>query len=187
MAVTATLVTIEGVPFPFIGTGVPAAQLITPIPSAEFTFNVINTEITVAAGGQTQSLLINCPLPRSFCYVLVECVMQIIGNDAGDWDARGVGSVLDSASSPTTLIPFELASSGAGFSPVLGRARTYLLSVPITKVLVPTAVDNGLLTVFAVNNNIDGAVGKVTFYARFLRYDRIQAQYWQVNTPVLVR
>lgn len=184
MAATATLITLSGQPFPYIGIGVPAAQLITPIPSAELVFQSILGTITVAAAGETQSLLVNCPLPRSFCYVLVELMMRIEGADAAAWRTQTLATLQDSASVPSTLLPLELL---AVHPPTGAASRTYAMPVAPSKLIVPLDIDNGLLSVFVDNPNIDDAAATLMFFARFLRYDRNQAQYWQVNTPVLIR
>lgn len=185
MATTATLFTPTGKAFPFIGIGVAAAQLITPIPSAEFVFQIIGGTVTVAAGGEDQSILVNCNLPRSFCYVLVELTCRIESGDAADWLLASSCTLQDSAAEPDTVIPivFENVSFGA-----LGSGqRTYQAANVPSKLIVPLSVDNGVLATFFKNPVVDGVAGTLHFYARFLRYDRNQAQFWQVNTPVLIR
>lgn len=185
MATTATLIEPVGVPFPFIGIGVASAQVITPIPSAEFVFNVISGSITVAAGGEDQSLLINCFLPRSFCYVLVELSARIEGADSADWLKGASTTLQDSSSVPTNLIPMVFESKE--LSAVSSAQKAYVASVIPTKLIIPPGIDDAKLACFWKNPVIDGAVGIIHFYARFLRYDRNQAQFWQVNTPTLIR
>lgn len=187
MATTATLFTLAGKPFPFIGIGVSAAQLITPIPSAEIVFNLILGTVTVAAAGEDQSVLVNCPLPRSFCYVLVELNMRMIGANAGNWGKGPMATLLDSASDPSTQISLQLENNQGGASSSAIGAFTYQVAHVPPKLIVPLEIDNALLQIFMQNSTIDGAAGTLDFYARFLRYDRNQAQYWQVNTPVLTR
>lgn len=195
MASTATLFTPIGKQFPFIGVG-PAAQVITFLPSAELIFTIVNGAVTVAAAGEDQSLLINCDLPRSFCYVLVECSMLLDNPDADEWD-RGTNSVLqDSVTSPDVIIPCEVSNEFLAFessSVGANQARVYTLKNGPSKVIVPTSSQgagptaNGRFRVFLGNTTIDGLAGFIHFHARFLVYDRNQAQYWQVNTPVLTR
>lgn len=187
MATTGTLFSLEGKPFPFIGIGVAAAQVITPIPSAEIVFQVVSGVITVAAGGLDQSIFINCNLPRTFCYVLVEVFFRIESADAGDWDAATVTTIEDSSSQATVLIPLRLTNDSIGHTSTAIASRSYSLETPITKLIVPLGPDDGKLSIFLQNDTIDGAAGILHFFARFLRYDRNQAQFWQVNTPVLVR
>jgi len=191
MATTATLITPPGVAFPYIGVGVPAAQLITPIPSAEVNYNITLGAITVAAGGQDQSLLINVVLPRTFCWVLVELTCRISGVDSGDWLDTATTTLQDSQSEPTYTIPLVFEIGANGDTGGASGQQTYELKHPPAKLIVPSAsaavVDDALLSMFFQNNIVDGAVGVVDLFARFLRFDRNQAQFWQVNTPTLIR
>ncbi len=188
MATTATTVNLIGKPFPFIGIGIPAAQLPTHLPSAELNFSTEGTKsITVAGAGEDQSLFITCPLPRSFCYVLVEATMRIASVAGADWDQEAQSDLKDSISSPFMSIPvlFDNPSIGHGSSTEV--TRTYQVTLPPKKLIVPLAVDDARFGIKVFNTTIDGEVGTVEFYARFLRYDRNQAQFWQVNTPVYTR
>lgn len=185
MPTTGTLFTPALKFFPFIGLG-PAAQVITPIPSAEVTFSVISGAITVAAAGNDQSIIVNCDLPRSFCYVLAECSMRISSNDGDNWDQECFTDLQDSQSAPIDVIPVRMNNLELSHASSASFARTYVAEPP-NKVIVPLGVDDGRLSIFLQNVTIDGAVGSLRFYARFLRFDRNQAQFWQVNTPVLIR
>lgn len=187
MATTATLVTIAPRQFPYIGIGIPAAQLPTFIPSAEIIFQTISSAITVAAAGETQSVLVTCNLPVSFCYVLVEMSMRIESIDALDWSKGTNAELMDSSSAPEILIPLVIDSINDTEVTETTNSMTYSLKNPPTKLIVPAVADDARLSVFTFNSTIDGAVAAVRFYARFLRFDRNQAQFWQVNTPVLVR
>lgn len=186
MATTATVIDPAPLQFPFIGIGVPAAQLATPIPSAEVSF-VVNAEaVTVAAAGEDQSLQIRCFLERSFCWVLAECSMRITNADANEWDPEGIVNYSDSTQASLVAIPLVLNSLNViGLS--ASKVRNYQINNLPTKVIVPASTDSARLSVFLRNTTIDGAAGTVEFYARFLRYDRNQAQHWYVNTPQYIR
>lgn len=189
MATTATLVSINGTSFPYIGTGVPAAQQPTMIPSAEVLFQSDAT-ITVAAAGEDQSLLIQCHLPRSFCWVLVESTFRLSSIAGDNWDSECVSSIFDSGAAATVIVPIHCWANpaGDGLAHQAGqKIRTFTADPVPQKMIVPLADDNARFDIFLENNTIDGAVGSIRFYARFLRYDRNQAQHWQVNTPVLIR
>lgn len=185
MATTATSFTPTGKPFPYIGVGVPAAQLITPIPSAEVVFTVVGG-ITVAAAGEDQRLLITCELPRSFCWVFVESSLNMTGVNQDDWDNAARVFFRDSVATPEIVIPISMPADGLGHETATLFSRTYLAQ-PSTKLMVPSAGDDCAFQLQLSNIVIDGAAGGVQFYARFLRYDRNQAQYWMVNSPVLTR
>lgn len=117
--------------------------------------------------------------------------MRNVGANAGNWDKGAMCTLQDSQASPTTVItmPFDNHEPGAATAGV--GVKSYQVDVPTTKLLVPNAqaipIDDGLLQVSLTNSIIDGTATTLQFFARFLRYDRIQAQYWQVNTPVLTR
>lgn len=185
MATTATLFTPGLKSFPYIGIG-PAAQVMSPIPSAEVTFSIISGAITVAAAGEDQSIFINCLLPRSFCYVLIECSMRISGIDADAWDQEAFADLQDSSSSPVDVIPVRMVNLQLSHNTSISKARTYVASPP-SKVVVPLAIDDAKFSIYVQNTTIDDAVGSLRFFARFIRLDRNQAQFWQVNTPVLIR
>lgn len=189
MATTATLITLAAQAFPFIGIGVSAAQLITPIPSAEVVFNTpaAGLPITVASAGEDQALQVNCNLSRTFCYVLVEAFMRIDGIDANAWDKGAAATLFDSASVPTNMITTVMTNLELAHANSASQIRVYQLTAPPQKLIVPTGPDDAKFQVNVQNTTIDDGVGVCFFYARFLRYDRNQAQYWQVNTPVLVR
>lgn len=183
MATTVTNLTPLGMPFPYIGIGVPAAQYITPIPSAEFIF-LSQDAITVAAAGEAQQLNIICTLPRSFCYALVESVLQIRGADSADWQQACTCTTTDGDS----ILPVDYSNVG-GVS-ILGQTnfiKTYVARDIPNRLLVPRTVADGALELDVFNSTVDGAVGSLFFFARFLRFDRNQSQHWQVNTPVLTR
>lgn len=188
-----------GKQFPFIGMGGAYAQ--PPynfLPSAELIFTIVNGAVTVAAAGEDQSLMINCDLPRSFCYVLVDCSLFLDCRDADEWD-QGTSSLLQNATTatPDVIIPVEISNDFLAFgSSSVGAndVRIYTLKNRPSKVIVPTSAlgaggptSNGRLRVFLGNTTIDGVAGIIHFHARFLVFDRNQAQHWQVNTPVLVR
>lgn len=189
MATTLTQFTPQGRTFPFIGIGIPAAQFTTWIPSAEVIFVLPpSSAITVAAAGEDQEVRISCNLPRSFCYVLVESTLRVRGLDAADWDKAAHADLTDSAGSDDkTSIPLNYENVEVSHISTTLLARDYRLLDPPSKLIVPQANDDALLRVQSFNPTVDGAVGVVKFYARFLRYDRNQAQFWQVNTPILVR
>lgn len=187
MATTQTTLTPLGRSFPFIGIGVAAAQLITYIPSAEFIFAIDNGSIIVAAAGEDQQLIIQCELPRSFCYVLVESMIRIQGTTVDDWDLGTVCNLTDSAASAEKVsMAVKYDNETLGRDSTTMFTRTYRAKAP-SKVIVPRANDDARLTLKLFNAVVDGTVSTLKFYARFLRYDRIQSQYWQVNTPVLTR
>lgn len=189
MATTTTTVNLLGRAFPFIGIGVPAAQVITGIPSAELVFSspFAGNAVTVAAAGEDQNLFINMPLPRSFCYVLVEASMRYAADDASDWDQSATCVMVDSATVPETVITTELVNSQLAHILTLAEVRQYTMPYVPSKVIVPLAADDANLSISLFNAVIDGSAGTAYIYARFLRYDRIQAQYWPINTPQLIR
>lgn len=187
MATTVTALTPIGFPFPFIGIGVPAAQLTTFIPSAELIYTA-NESITVAGAGEDQQLTISCALPASFAYVLVESSFRIRGVDSADWNAVAGSELSDSTGGPNRVsIPLAYKSEGVHNDTTTQIDRQYRLLESPTKLLVPKPSDNAFFSVEVFNPNIDGTSESVKFYARFLRYDRNQAQFWQVNTPVYTR
>lgn len=186
MASTTTTVTLDGVPFPFIGVGVPAAQMPTSIPSAELDF-FDSGSITVAAAGEDQILTITCNLPRTFCYVLIEAYLRITGIDAADWDKGSITQLLDSQAASKVLIPVVFCNQEIGHSVPANSSRTYSVVSAPTKLIIPIGTDDAALSIQVNNVNIDGTVMVYSFFSRFLRYDRNQAQFWQVNTPVLIR
>lgn len=189
MATTTTTFAPAGKSFPFIGIGVPAAQLITPIPSAEFVFSIILGAVTVAAAGESQLIAVTCELPRTFCYVLVDISAQYLAADANEWDDNLTVGLRDDLSSPDISIPIQLHSSDISRT-TSKEVRTYTTDSPLpSKLIIPKNFDglNAALDVSLFNPIIDGAAGTFTLFARFLRYDRNQSQFWQVNTPVLVR
>lgn len=187
MATTATLFSLVGKPFPFIGIG-PAAQMINAIPSAEFSFQLISGAITIAAAGLNQTVLVNCPLPRTFCYVLVECSVIINGVDADNWNQASLSFLQDSTTTPEVLIPVDISNEQLGQETEASFSRTYTLKDGPSKLIVPLNADfDARLQCSFSNIVIDGAVGVMHFYARFLRFDRNQSQFWAVNTPVLIR
>lgn len=189
MATTQTSLTPTGIPFPYIGIGVPAAQLPTPIPSAEIIFVENNTAITVAAAGADQRLFINMALPRSFCYVLVESTMQIRGADSADWDDNAVCTIRDSDASAEAIIAVDYCNlgGGVGHTATTNVVKTYVARDIPNRLIIPRSVDDAFMEVDIFNAVIDGTVMAVYFFARFLRFDRNQSQFWQVNTPVLIR
>lgn len=188
MATTLTEFTPAGRQFPFIGIGIPPAQFPTFIPSAELIFVIGAGAITVAAAGADQRIEISCVLPRSFCYVLTESSMRIQGGDGDDWDQGAVSNLTDSASAADKVsIPLVYDNDQLSHQTTTVTARAYRLRDPPSKVIVPLSTDDALFRVEAFNATIDGALATLIFFARFLRYDRNQAQFWQVNTPVLVR
>lgn len=187
MATTTTSYTLNGKPFPYIGLGVASAQYITNIPSAEVVFTKEDT-ITVAAAGEDQKLVIANVLPRTFCYVLVEAFLRVDGLDAVDWGQACSANLTDSGTQTEDRVSipliFEntfLAQNDAVFQ------RNYVCSPTPTKLIVPRATDDANMNVEIFNNTIDGTVMTMKYYARFLRFDRNQAQYWQVNTPFYTR
>lgn len=188
MATTTTAFTLLGKPFPFIGIGVPAAQYITWIPSAELIFKVEDGAVVVAAAGADQILVIECPLPRTFCYVLVECSMSLRGATIDDWRQAASCVLIDSsASDEKTAMRVVLENEKLANANTADFLRTYQVKNPPAKLVIPRFSDDALFNVTLFDPVIDGALASLDFYARFLRYDRNQAQYWQVNTPVLVR
>lgn len=189
MATTATVFTLAGAAFPFIGIGIAPAQYITSLPSAEFTFMMDAGAVTVAAAGEDQSIEVICPLPRSFCYVLVECIMTLTSNAADDWDKACRAALNDSASVGINrlAIPLQMTNTELGHSSALTFQRDYQVKPVPSKLIIPQTQDNASLNVKLRNVVIDGNSGTLRFYARFLRYDRNQAQHWQVHTPVLIR
>lgn len=193
MATTQTVIAPPLKSFPFIGVG-PAAQApITAIPSAEVTFSIfagaasVADDITVAAAGEDQNVTVNCDLPRSFSYVLVEAFARIAGNDADEWDTEGFSNLSSSITAPDVIFPIYFGGRAAvSHSNAVSEARFYAAE-PVNVVLVPTGPDDARFTTTWSNVTIDGVAGTIAFFARFLRYDRNQIQFWQVNTPVLTR
>lgn len=186
MATTTTSVTITGMPWPFIGVGVPAAQLITAIPSAELRFNAGGV-ITVAAAGEDQALTIFCLLPNTFTYVLVEAFLRIDGADSDAWDQGSLAQLIDSVNSANIIIPVEFCNSQLAHSLAAFPSRTYSIVRVPTELLIPSGDGDAQFSAQVNNVVTDDAAGTFRFFARFLRYDRNQAQYWPINTPVLTR
>lgn len=192
MATTVTTIAPPLVAFPFIGIGPAAQQPISAIPSAEVTFNIfpqggIADDITIAAAGEDQICTVNCDLPRSFSYVLVEAYARIQGADGDEWDSEGFSNLQSSITDVEVNYPINFGGRpGVSHSNPANEARFYEVSPPGV-VLVPVGPDNARFTTTWSNVTIDGSAMTIGFFARFLRYDRNQVQYWQVNTPVLVR
>lgn len=187
MALTTTTFSPPGVQFPYIGIGVAAAQYITAIPSAEIVHTVRDEAITVAGSGNEQVVIITCDLPASFCYVLVESWFRITSDNADDWDQQAVANFTDSLTASVVTMPLIYDNDQLGRNSVAELSRTYGLKTVPSKLIVPTSNDDARVTVKIFNVVQNGGVGVMKFYARFLRFDRNQAQYWQVNTPVLTR
>lgn len=193
MATTQTTIAPPLQSFPFIGIGPAAQQPITAIPSAEVTFSIfaaaasIADDITVAAAGEDQAVTVNCDLPRSFSYVLVEAYARIAGVDADEWDTEGFSNLQSSITAPDVIYPIYFGGRpGVSHSNATSEARSYAAQPP-SVVLIPTGPDDARFTTTWSNVTIDGVAGTIAFFARFLRYDRNQVQFWQVNTPVYVR
>jgi len=187
MATTETDITPIGFPFPYIGIGVAPAQVITPIPSAEFLFKITAGAITVAAAGKDQKLTIICDLPRSFCYALVESSLYIRGADTADWDDNAVCTLRDALSDSDVTMPIDYSTKGVGHASTTFVIKTYVARDIPSKLVIPQMNTDGRFEIEIMNTTIDGALGAVFFFARFLRFDRNQSQFWQANYPVLTR
>lgn len=174
-------------PFPYIGIGVAAAQVITSIPSAELLFIIKDEAITIAGAGNEQAIVISCDLPRSFCYVLIESTLRITSVDADNWDKQMICNYTDSISVSDVSMPLTYEQELLGRDSVTSLARTYQLKFPPSKLIIPTKTDDAQLTIKNFNVVQAGAVGSLKFYARFLRFDRNQSQFWAVNSPILTR
>lgn len=192
MTTTATVIAPPLESFPFIGIGPASQHPITAIPSAEVTFAIFSAggrvdDITIAAAGEDQTVTVNCDLPRSFSYVLVEAYARIQGADGDEWDTEGFSNLNSSITSPDIVYPINFGGRpGVGHSNPTNESRFYEVSAPGV-VLIPTGPDDARFTTTWSNVTIDGSAMTISFFARFLRYDRNQVQFWQVNTPVLVR
>lgn len=187
MATTETTFTPAAKPFPYIGVGVPAAQLITPIPSAEVVFTIDGGAVTVAAAGASQKIEINCILPRSFCWVLAESSFFLRGASVDDWDDECRCSLRDANTNADTTMPIEYAAHGLGHNSATDFSKTYVANHIPQKMVISRMETDPRLQIELWDVVIDGVAAVIHFYARFFRYDRIQSQYWMVNTPVLTR
>lgn len=187
MATISTGFSPDAIPFPFIGVGVPAAQLITPIPSAEIFFAVNGGAVTLAGVGDDQFLEITCHLEKSFTYVLVESSFYLKGVDVDNWDTACRANILTAATAPSKSIGVEYNNIGLAHDTSLVSSRTYVAKNITKDVIIASGTSNPKFTVGVWNVVTNGAAATLNFFARFLRYDRIQSQFWQVNTPFLTR
>lgn len=187
MATTTTSLVPTLKAFPYIGIGVAAAQYITAIPSAEVVASLNGAAITVAAAGEDQVVNVTVNLSRTFAWVLVEANMRIQGNDVDNWDQACRTNWADATTNPVVAVPLTFINEQLGHNTAAQFARTYRVVDPSNKIMVSLSDEDAILTTSIFNTVIDGAAATMKFYARFLRFDRNQAQYWAVNTPMLTR
>jgi len=157
----------------------------SPIPSAELFFAEVATILTAGAVGDSQRMVLNMDLPRSFGYVLVEGNFRISGVDGEDWDDNGSARVATEIVAPITWSSYLQCPSlfnplGSAFG-----ARAYRCDT-INKLIVPGKTD-GTLEIKVNNLNLNGSECTVDSMFRFLVFDVNQAQNYQVNTPVPTR
>lgn len=165
------------------------AQERSAIPRQEVVFNIIDGDITVAAGGADQSLTITCNLPINFAYALMDVHLGINGADAADWSNTALGVWTDGDSSDRTIAAlFEGTSKGVSqnTSSSFGAVtRQYTFGDKPGIILLPK--NEPKLVVKVSNATIDGALMNCHFMARCLMFDISQAHNWEVNTPIPVR
>lgn len=187
MATITTSFTPEGLTFPYIGIGVDPAQFITMIPSAEVMFQITSGAVTLSGVGDDQKINIDCALPRSFAWALVESSLILKSVDAGDWDLNCRSWLVDATTNPVYNTPIEYVSEGLAHDTTLQESLTYTVRNLPTKIIVPHSTLDANFHVQLHNITLNDAAGVMTFSARFLRYDLNQAHYFAVNTPLLTR
>lgn len=157
----------------------------TPYPRAELVFNSYQTAVTLAGVGDTQALAINCALPVSYAYVLVDLTMFLYSVNADDW-LSGATVQLQDATVPTWayVIPVETVAKGNDGT---FETRTWFPSAGLPqKTILATSAGAGLNLDF-YNPTTNGAAATIRFFARFLQYDLNQGFRTSVNTPALIR
>lgn len=188
MATTTTNLTPAAELFGF--TGLPGAlQERSAVPRQEVIFNIIDGDITVAAGGADQDLSITCNLPVNFSYALMEVHLAINGADAADWGNSALAIWTDGdATDRTIACLFEGTSkgvAGTSSSSFGALSRQYTFADKPTVILLPANEPKLVLKV--ANSTIDGAAMNTHFMARMLMFDIDQAHHWEVNTPMPIR
>lgn len=192
MSIDTTVFTPTMIRFPYIAPpalAIPDSWL-TPIPRGEGIFSIFNGVVAAPSAGDSQSLSINCILPNSFAYVLVEVTCRLqdteIG-DSADWDDNMQSYVTDDASNGSWLAAPQtpgLRYRTNNLQVVGGQA--FQMMLPPKKMILPKS-DEGGLFLTNYNNSIDGGPMQIFFMAKFLEYDLNQAHFFAVNTAVLTR
>lgn len=186
MAVVTTSLTPTPARFPYANPYGPPGVWSTGIPREELIFTEIAAAIAVATGGNTQRLIINLNLPSTDAYVLVEANFSISGADADEWNAQAFSRLQSEASGvPIWSIDFQCPGLEVPEGATSGT-RVYSSGVS-NKVIVSAGTSGGLMFFKTDNNTADGSLMTVNLFARFLVFDRIQAQNFSVNTPTPTR
>lgn len=184
--VTATVIVLDAINFPYIGAAPTQQQWATAIPRSEKNFSLVSGAVTVAAAGNEQSLNISAVLPEGFSYVLVEATVALLGADVADWQTSAFATLDDSAAAPTFRDVFSMEGGAIWRTNVTSLGRTFRCSECPTKIIIPKS-DGGRCQFFLFNNVQDGAAMTVICFFRFLVFDLNQAYYYGVNTPTLTR
>lgn len=134
-------------------------------------------------------MVIDCDLPSSFAYVLMEVSLEMGDNESGDmanWDA-GMRCFLTDGITGATWRASPIMDAGAIYTVTATlKGRHYQVPTVPRKMILPGSA-GGRLSVSGQNLTIDEGPMTVFFLAKFLEYDLNQAHYFAVNTPIPVR
>lgn len=186
MAVITTTLTPTPARFPYINPYGPPEVWATGIPREELIFTALGEAIAVATGGNTQRLVVNMNLPAQDAYVLVEASLALSGADNDEWNVQGFSRLISERTGAALwaiMFPFPGIEVPEGAS----AGRKIYSSGVSNKVLLTKHPDGGQLVFKTDNNTADGSVMSFEIFARFLVFDRIQAQNYNVNSPVPTR
>jgi len=182
MAVVTTTLDPAPVRFPYINPYGQPLQWQTGIPREELVFSVVAEDIPIAAGGNTQRLVLNNILPPVDAYVLVEAKFAIDGVDFADWSTEAFSNLV-SERLVTPVWSILLRCPGVDTLEGPSTGRVTFESQVSNKVLLSADAGGGQLRFKVDNNTADGAAMNVTSFVRFLVFERNQASQWSVNTP----
>jgi len=159
------------------------------IPRAEVRYFVNAGAITDSGVGDTQSVRIQCDLPKNFAYVLLDLNMSMYSTAVAPIGFNNaIASIADANFSQFNITwgleKMASQSLGALAFDTWNCSRDNLPSVT----LIPPSDGSMIqLTVDLYNETTNQTGYAAYFFARFARYDISQAYHWAVNTPTLTR
>lgn len=189
MAVVTSTVLLTESSVPYIGAAPTRDQWPTNIPRSEKIFTAINAAVTVAAGGDTQAIVMNQVLAEGFAYVMLEGAVQLSGADVADWNTAIFATLDDTTANPRFRDIYQVDRGGVSSVGGGGAALStcYRCTSCPTKMLIPSTSPGGQNRWVLENIVPDGVAMTVICFFRFLVFDLNQAYHWAVNTPLPVR
>jgi len=188
MAIEFTTISPEPRPFAFTGFDETVTRG-ADVARAEIVYTG-NATIPVPAVGDTQALVLDIKLPKSFCYVLldVSLLIQTQSVSIDDWPDSGTYTQRPGGE-PVTDFKFSggLEASGNTIISDTSSQKSWRLPNKPSYVLIPSVGLDGVVSIRITTKAIDLPQASFDFYVRFLQYDINQAHHWAVNSPAYVR